>query len=113
MPCRYRFAILPAVVVNLFDHTYLYIIHVCMKTKLTLTIRKSVIITAKRYARKTGKSISRIFEEFVENVESSGSTKSESQKAAERLLKNLESSKPVETLDDKKLLKHHVARKFA
>lgn len=84
-----------------------------MKTKLTLTIRKSVITTAKRYARKTGKSISQIFEEFVENVESSGSNKSESQMAAERLLKILESSKPAHTLDDKKLLKDHVARKFA
>lgn len=84
-----------------------------MKTKLTLTVRKSVITAAKRYAKKTGKSISQMFEEFFENAESSGIVKSESQQAAERLLKRLEAAKPLETLNDKKLLKDHVARKFA
>lgn len=83
-----------------------------MKTKLTLTVRKSVISSAKRYAKRTGKSISQMFEEFFENAEATGSIKSETQKAAERLLKSLESSRPLPTLDDKQLIKDHVARKF-
>lgn len=68
---------------------------------------------AKQYSRRTGKSISQMFEELFEKAEMADSIKSESQRAAERLLKALESSKPVQTLDDKELLKNHVARKFA
>lgn len=83
-----------------------------MKTKLTLTVRKSVISTAKRHSRRTGKSISQMFEDLFENTEL-GNIKSEPQRAAERLLKTLESSKSIKTLDDKTLLKEHVARKFA
>lgn len=83
-----------------------------MKTKLTLTVCKSVIAAAKRYSRRTAKSISKIFEELFEKEEA-GSIKSEPQRAAERLLKTLNGSKGVKTLDDKRLLKNHVARKFA
>jgi hypothetical protein len=70
-------------------------------------------MTAKRYSKKTGKSISRIFEEFFESTSLENPIKSEPQKAAERLLAILDSSKPVKTLDDKTLLKEHVAGKFA
>lgn len=83
-----------------------------MKTKLTLTVRKSVIDMAKRHSRRTGKSISRMFEELFEGTEVR-SIKSEKQRAAIRLLKSLESAKPVEVLDDNLLLKQHVERKFA
>ncbi|MEK6783714.1 MAG: DUF6364 family protein [Bacteroidota bacterium] len=82
-----------------------------MKTKLTLTVRKSVIVTAKRYSRRTGKSVSKMFEELFEKAESA-SIKSESHRAAERLLRALQGTKPVKKLDDKHLLKDHVARKF-
>lgn len=82
-----------------------------MKTKLTLTVRKSVIDAAKRYSRRTGKSISEMFEELFVKEESIGK-KSGQQRAAERLLESLKLSKPVKTLDDKLLLKDHVARKF-
>lgn len=84
-----------------------------MKMKLTLTVRKSVITTAKRYSKRTGKSISQMFEEFFDHLEAAGKMKSEKQIAAERLLKMLEASKPIQTLDDEQLLKDHVARKFA
>ena len=83
-----------------------------MKTKLTLTVRKSVIDNAKRYSRRTGKSISQIFEELFEKTESMG-IKSEQQRSAERLLKTLELSKSVKNLDDKSLIEKHVARKYA
>ena len=84
-----------------------------MKTKLTLTVRKSIINTAKQYSRRTGKSISQMFEELFEKAEIADSIKSEPQRAAERLLQALESRRAIKTLDDKKLLKNHVARKFA
>ena len=83
-----------------------------MKTKLTLTVRKSVIEKAKRYSRRTGKSISQMFEEVFE-LNEARSIKSEQQRAAGRLLTTLESSKSIKTLEDKALLKEHVARKFA
>lgn len=83
-----------------------------MKTKLTLTVRKNIIIRAKRYSMKTGKSLSRLFEEMFETEERTH-IKTEAQRAAERLLNELNASKPVRTLNDKQLLKNHVARKHA
>lgn len=83
-----------------------------MKTKLTLTVRKSVIDRAKRISRKNKKSLSQMFEELFEESDLEG-IKTESQRAAERLLKKVSGSKPVKTLDDKSLLKDHVARKYS
>ena len=83
-----------------------------MKTKLTLTIRKSIIKTARRYSKRSGKSISQLFEELFE-MEQGRNIPSEPQRAAKRLLNTLESSQTVKTLDDKEELKSHVARKFA
>lgn len=83
-----------------------------MKTKLTLTVHKKALANARRYSRKTGKSISRMFEEMFEGEEP-GNIKSESQLAAARLLAQLKIATPVKSLDDKNLLRQHVARKFA
>ncbi|MCB0494177.1 MAG: hypothetical protein KDC93_17360 [Cyclobacteriaceae bacterium] len=83
-----------------------------MKTKLTLTVRKSIIKNARRFSKRSGKSISQLFEEFFETEEGTG-IPSKSQRAAERLLNTLESSPSVKTLNDKEELKSHVARKFA
>ena len=84
-----------------------------MKTKLTLTVRKSIITNAKRYSKRTGKSISQLFEEWFEKTEMS-SIKSASQRAAERLLQHLASSKPTTTTaNDKQRIRNHVARKYA
>ena len=83
-----------------------------MKTKLTLTVHKKAIANAKRYSRKTGKSISQMFEELFE-LEEIGSLRSEPQRAAERLLAHLKKSNHLKTLDDKFLLRAHVARKYA
>ncbi len=85
---------------------------VSAKTKLTLTVRKSIIATAKKYARKSGKSISTLFEEMFQETELN-QIKSEPQRAAERLLNNLEASKSVKVLNDKLLLRKHVSRKYA
>jgi hypothetical protein len=83
-----------------------------MKTKLTLTVSKKAIEHARRYSRKTGKSISRMFEEIFETP-GEKRIKSSRQISAERLLEVLESSRSVKTRNDKKLLREHVARKFA
>lgn len=83
-----------------------------MKTKLTLTVQKRVIDRAKRYARRSGKSISQIFEELFEQSENPV-IKTEAQHAAQRLLETLEGVKQVETLSDKELIRNYVARKYS
>jgi hypothetical protein len=83
-----------------------------MKTKLTLTIKKSVIDSAKRMAKKKGISLSRMFEEIFEEM-GPNEIKTEPQRAAERLLKTLEKANSIPTKDDKELIKSHVKRKFA
>ena len=83
-----------------------------MKTKLTLTVRKSIIKNARKFSKRSGKSISQLFEELFE-LEQGSSIPSEPQRAAKRLLDTLESSQSVKTLNDKEELKTHVARKFA
>jgi len=47
-----------------------------MATKLTLTIDKAIIKRAKSYAKNKNKSVSRIVEEYLNNI-SSGTTPSE------------------------------------
>jgi hypothetical protein len=39
-----------------------------MTTKLTLTVDKAVIVRAKSYARKTGRSLSEIVENYLEQI---------------------------------------------
>ena len=83
-----------------------------MKTKLTLTVRKSVIEMAKKQARQKGKSLSEMFEELFE-APGTRDIKTEQQRAAERLILRLEKAKSIKTKDDKTLIKQHVKRKFA
>ena len=92
--------------------TYLYHQHVLMKTKLTLTVSDRVIRKAKRHSRRTGKSLSRMFEELFD-VDEKTPLKSEAQRAAERLLRQLENSKPVKMLNDEALLRKHLTKKYA
>jgi len=39
-----------------------------MTTKLTLTVEKSIIERAKLYAKKTGRSLSELIENYLENI---------------------------------------------
>ena len=82
-----------------------------MKTKLTLTVNKSIIEAAKHRAKRRGVSLSRLFEEIFEQ-DASYEIKTEAQLAADRLLKLLRDSSPVPQKNDKELLKAHVERKF-
>jgi len=99
------------IIVKTYKYVYL-IKHVLMKTKLTLTVKKSVIEAAKRKAKNKGISLSRMFEEIFEGEEGNN-IKTESQRAAERLIKKLGESKSINSLNDKELIKEHVRRKFA
>jgi len=84
-----------------------------MKTKLTLTVKQHIIERARRYSRRTGKSISQLFEEFFEHAEKK-EMKAESKEAAERLLKSLRSAQSIKakSRSDKDLLKKHVDINF-
>lgn len=44
-----------------------------MTTKLTLTVEKKIIDRAKRYARKTGRSLSDLVESYLDNITSAES----------------------------------------
>ncbi|WP_114751616.1 DUF6364 family protein [Pleomorphovibrio marinus] len=83
-----------------------------MKTKLTLTVKKTVIDAAKRKANSKGISLSRMFEEIFEGEEPN-EIKTEPQRAAERLMNRLEKYDGINQLEDKTLIKEHVKRKFA
>ncbi len=83
-----------------------------MKTKLTLTVNKNIINSAKKLAKSKNVSLSQLFEEVFENEEL-GQIKTSSQKAADRLLANLANAQSIETQHDKLLLKAHVKGKFA
>jgi hypothetical protein len=83
-----------------------------MKTKLTLTVNKSVIEAAKRKAKSQGISLSQMFEEIFESMDSN-QIKTEPQRAAERLINRLEKYESISNLEDKKLIKEHVKGKFA
>ncbi|MCC5913961.1 MAG: hypothetical protein JJU46_06260 [Balneolaceae bacterium] len=82
-----------------------------MKKKLTLTVQEDVIKYAKRQAKRRGISVSQMFEEAI-GKEEINEIETESQRAAKRLLKNLEDAESIETRDDKKLIRDHVERKF-
>ncbi|MEX2564359.1 MAG: DUF6364 family protein [Cyclobacteriaceae bacterium] len=85
---------------------------IIMKTKLTLTVKKSVIEAAKRKAKNQGISLSQMFEEIFESM-GSNQIKTAPQRAAEMLINRLEKYDSINELEDKKLIKEHVKRKFA
>ncbi len=82
-----------------------------MKTRLTLTVNNDVILKARKYSKATGKSISRLFEDFIQKA-IDVNQKTESQIAAKRLLKRISASKPVKTVDDKTLIKKTLIDKY-
>lgn len=83
-----------------------------MKTKLTLTVKQSIIESAKKRARDKGVSLSRMFEQIFEEGEINA-IKTESQRAAQRLLEKLAAADSVDSKNDKQMIVAHVKRKFA
>ncbi len=83
-----------------------------MKTKLTLTVQKRIIDSAKKMAKERNISLSQLFEQIFGKADTE-IIKTEPQKAAQRLLQHLQKSKRVKTLDDKILVKSHISKKYA
>lgn len=82
-----------------------------MKTKLTVTLKKSVIETAKKRARAKGISLSRMIEQIFEESERDTAI-TETGKAAQRLLARLAQTKYTQTKQDDELISAHVKKKF-
>lgn len=82
-----------------------------MKKKLTLTVQENIIQSAKRQAKRRGISVSQMFEEVIGKGEVNA-IETESQRAAKRLLQTLKKAESIEPMDDKKLIREHVERKF-
>jgi hypothetical protein len=80
-----------------------------MKTKLTLTVDRSIIIRAKRRAEKEGKSLSSMFEEIFSDT-NSGYQLPPTQKetAFQQLSSLLKKSKPFRKISDKELDKQRL-----
>ena len=84
-----------------------------MKTKLTLTVEKEIVEKAKQNAADRGISLSRMFEEVFAK-EDPVLEKTESQLAADRLLKRLEAMKPTKApvVSDKLALTAYLKEKY-
>lgn len=67
---------------------------------------------AKRYSRKSGKSISKLFEEVFEDADDL-KIKPGAQLAAQRLLQRINSAVVIKSLDDKALLRQHLVKKYS
>jgi hypothetical protein len=80
-----------------------------MTTKLTLTVEQSVIEKAKFYAKKTGRSLSEIIENYLEKLTQDTP---EDQKMSPRLKKIVGSVKLPKNFDEKKELRKTLEDKY-
>jgi len=83
-----------------------------MNTKLTLTVDKSVIEEAKKYAKSTGRSLSGIVEEYLKSLTHQSEEKDEFEISP--LVKSLWGSvKPLpDSKDYKEILEEELAKKY-
>jgi hypothetical protein len=79
-----------------------------MTTKLTLTVEKSIIEKAKLYARQTGRSLSELIENYLENLIQENRDKEE---LSPRLKKIVGSVKLPKNFDEKKELQNYFEKK--
>jgi hypothetical protein len=79
-----------------------------MTTKLTLTVEKSVIERAKSYARKTGRSLSEIIENYLENITAENR---DDNNLSPRLKKIVGAVKLPKNFDEKKELRTALEKK--
>jgi hypothetical protein len=80
-----------------------------MITKLTLTLNKQVIDSAKAYAKKNGKSLSSIVESYLRSLEQTDRRKQSLAPEVKRLLGSVKLSK---SFDYKKELQEAMAEKY-
>lgn len=78
-----------------------------MTTKLTLTVEKTVIERAKSYAKKTGRSLSELIENYLETITEENNNSDLSPK----LQKLVGSVKLPEDFDEKKELRSAIEKK--
>lgn len=83
-----------------------------MKTKLTLSVEKRVVDSAKRLARRSKTSVSKLFEEMFDSEEQSP-IKTPEQIAAKELLDVVGTEYPIHKGSDKQLIKKHIAKKYS
>ena len=81
------------------------------KTKLTLTVREDIIRQVKQQAKERGISVSKLFEEKVDEIIMS---KEEKIKALNKLRDLIKQSAPSEVLpeSDRELYHKHLAKKY-
>lgn len=79
-----------------------------MTTKLTLTVEKSVIEKAKSYARETGRSLSEIIENYLDELTN---TNIDKEKVSPKLQKIIGVVKLPKSFDDKKELRASIEKK--
>ena len=77
-----------------------------MKTKLTLTVEKSIIKRAKLYAKNTGRSLSEIIENYLDTITQDNGTEPISPK----LKKILRAVKLPKNFDDEKELRSYLEK---
>jgi Family of unknown function (DUF6364) len=80
-----------------------------MTTKLTLTIDDSVITIAKKYAKKNGKSLSDIVENYLKNLTSK---EPKDETISPRILKLMGSIELPENFDYNSVLKDSLSKKY-
>lgn len=78
-----------------------------MNTKLTLTVEKNTIEKAKSYAKKTGRSLSEIVENYLETM----IEEKKNQKISSRLKKIVGSVKLPKNYDEEKELQSYLEKK--
>lgn len=78
-----------------------------MTTKLTLTIEKGIIENAKLYARKTGRSLSEIIENYLKVI----TEDNHNEKMSPRLKKIVGSVKLPKDFDEEKELRSYLEKK--
>ena len=78
-----------------------------MTTKLTLTVEKDVIVRAKSYAKKTGRSLSELIEKYLDTL-----TENDSEEKISPKLKKLHGVvKLPKNFDEKKELDEYLSKK--
>lgn len=79
-----------------------------MSTKLTLTIDKSVIERAKNYAKSTGRSLSELIQNYLEEI----TNDRDASKISDKLNKIVGSVKLPKYFDEKEAIRKHLEEKY-
>ncbi|MDX1666550.1 MAG: DUF6364 family protein [Saprospiraceae bacterium] len=83
-----------------------------MATKLTLTIDKKIIQKAKKYAKREGRSLSNLIEDYLKSITESRKDKSDFEYSP--IVKSLWGSVKIDDakIDDKKLMEDELIKKY-